>query len=130
MSDEFNEKFNDFEQATINLSSVFLKEYNELERDGLIKRFELTFETCWKVLKAYITEIGLQKTKSPKETFKSAFSLNIIEDEFVWEEIIQFRNLAVHTYNKGLAEDIVHELPRLYPEFKKILDKLKILTNK
>lgn len=130
MNEEFKERFEDFEMATINLAEIFRNEYSELERDGLIKRFELTFETCWKALKVYILETGLQKVASPKETFKSALQLNLIENENLWNEIIKFRNLAVHTYNKSLAEAVVHELPRYYPEFKKLVEKLKELSNK
>lgn len=71
MTEEFIERFNNFKNATENLSAVLRKDYSDLERDGLIKRFELTFETCWKSIKVYITEQGIQKIKSPREAFKA-----------------------------------------------------------
>ena len=43
---------------------------NDTVRDGVIQRFEFTFELAWKALKEYILEVGIQIQRSfPSKSF-------------------------------------------------------------
>jgi len=44
---------------------------DELDRDGVIQRFEFTFELLWKTLKIFLGEEGIE-CRSPKECLRSA----------------------------------------------------------
>lgn len=100
------------------------KSYNELEMGGIIHYFEMTFELSWKVLKDYL-EAEDFIVKSPRETIKLAFQINLIENGHIWMDALSNRNLTVHTYNEILAKKITNKIIDLYfPELKKLYEKL------
>ncbi len=47
----------------------------ELERDGVIQRFEFTFELFWKFLKKFLNYSGID-CYSPRNCIKTAFRIN------------------------------------------------------
>jgi nucleotidyltransferase substrate binding protein (TIGR01987 family) len=56
--------FEKFEQALSQLKSAVAQEpANDLERDGVIQRFEYTIELLWKVAKKVLEENGVQAIK-------------------------------------------------------------------
>jgi predicted nucleotidyltransferase len=46
----------DFERATSRLEEALVLPKDDIVRDSAIKRFEISFELCWKFLKAYLEE--------------------------------------------------------------------------
>lgn len=129
MKKDLYKKLEDYEKSVHNLLEVLHKDMTPIEQDAAIKRFELAFETCWKVLRGIIIDKGLNRFDTPKDVFKYAVLLNWIDDENVWLEIIKTRNLTVHTYNENLAQDIILDLPRFSIAFNKLLKILKIKIN-
>lgn len=96
----------------------------ELERAGFIQLFEMTFELAWKVLKDYLETEGY-KVKSPRETIKVAFQMEVIEDGHVWIDALSSRNLTTHTYDEVLAERLVKEIKKSYfPAMRQLYEKL------
>lgn len=79
---------------------------NDLSRDGLIQRFEFTFELAWKTLKVMFEDEGLLGINSPKTALREAFSSGIIKDEELWLEMLNDRNATSHIYSEKLAADI------------------------
>ncbi len=71
---------------------------------GIIKSFEFTFKLIWKTLKDYLESEGLI-TKSPREVLKTAFQQEIIVQGSTWMEMLDKRNLLVHTYDEKLAKE-------------------------
>ena len=61
---------------------------DELGKDGVIQRFEFTFELLWKTLKIFLEYEGID-VKSPRESLKEAFRVGFIEDE---ETCLDMRN--------------------------------------
>ncbi|MDO4271948.1 MAG: nucleotidyltransferase substrate binding protein, partial [Candidatus Saccharibacteria bacterium] len=46
---------------------------NDTVRDGMIQRFEFTFELAWKALKEYMIDAGVQNTlQFPKQVLREA----------------------------------------------------------
>lgn len=80
---------------------------------GVIQHFEFTYETCWKALKARLATLGIEAF-SPRESFEKAFQSKFIADPAVWGEMIQDRNLTVHTYNEKLAHEILARIETRY----------------
>ena len=61
-----------------------INKYNgqdDLSRDGLIQRFEFTFELAWKTLKTVFEAEGLLGLNSPKTVLREAYSAELINDD-------------------------------------------------
>lgn len=96
----------------------------ELERAGLIHFFEMSFELSWKVLKDYLEAEGFV-VKSPRESIKQAFQIELIVDGHLWLEALSKRNLTAYTYDEELAKKFVEEIREEYvPMLKALYDKL------
>jgi nucleotidyltransferase substrate binding protein (TIGR01987 family) len=74
----------------------------DVEQDAFIKRFELAYELSWKWLQARIMAEGIT-VRSPRQVFKESVSLGYIQNEEGWLEMIEVRNVLVHTYNADKA---------------------------
>ncbi|WP_367142724.1 HI0074 family nucleotidyltransferase substrate-binding subunit [Desulfosporosinus sp.] len=67
-------------------------EANDLLRDGVIQRFEFTFELAWKTLKAVFEDEGLIGLNSPKTVLREAFAMGLIQDDELWLTMLSDRN--------------------------------------
>lgn len=119
-----NEIIKDFERAVQKLEEVLSLERNEIIRDSAIKRFELCFDLAWKSIKNFAKMEGLE-CYSPRECFKIAFQLKLIEYDEKWLEMIGDRNLTVHVYKEEIAEAVYEKLPEYLKMFKNFLRRLK-----
>ncbi len=98
--------------------------HTELERAGIIQFFEMTFELAWKVLKDYLEAEGYS-VKSPRETVKQAFQVDLIDNGHIWIDALSNRNLTTHTYDETLANKMIQEILESYlPELEKMHEKL------
>lgn len=82
---------------------------NRLMRDGVIQRFEYTYELSWKLLKRYLEEIqGLNDVDAlgRKELFRHGHEARLIEDPLRWFAYHQARNLTSHIYAEGIAQQV------------------------
>jgi nucleotidyltransferase substrate binding protein (TIGR01987 family) len=99
---------------------------DELDRDGVIQRFEFTFELLWKALKIYLEQKGII-VKTPRDSFVEAFRINLISDEKIFLDMLEDRNNTTHIYDKVTSEKIFNRIKKSYKhEIIKIIDKLKI----
>ena len=57
-----------------------LDDLSELEVEGLVQRFEYTFELAWKVLQDLLTLGGFQFMPGPNGVIKTAFEAGYITD--------------------------------------------------
>ncbi|MEW6203575.1 MAG: nucleotidyltransferase substrate binding protein [bacterium] len=86
---------------------------DDLDRDGVIQRFEFTFELLWKSLKIFLEEEGIE-CRSPKECLRSALRVGLIEDEEVFLDMLEDRNRSTHTYDEKETERIFHRIKDKY----------------
>jgi nucleotidyltransferase substrate binding protein (TIGR01987 family) len=112
-------------RAVARLREGVAKRGSDLERDGVIQRFEYTFELTWKVLKAYMAEAGGVSVMFARDCFREAFRRGLIRDEAKWLDTIRLRNLTSHTYREAVAEEVVRELPELVAMYGDLADSLK-----
>lgn len=69
----WEQRFDNFDKTFLRLQeAIQLGELNELERNGLVQRFEFTLELAWKVMKDFLQEQGFEFNPSPKDTFRQA----------------------------------------------------------
>ncbi|OIJ18063.1 nucleotidyltransferase [Anaerobacillus alkalidiazotrophicus] len=121
----WKQRFENFEKSYLRLEKYSNQPIStELERAGIIQFFEMTFELAWKVLKDYLEAQGYV-VKSPRETIKQAYQIELINDGHVWLDALAKRNLTTHTYDDALAEKLVNEIKTEFlPELKKLYEKL------
>ena len=121
----WKQRFKNFEKSFKLLKKYSKKEnITELERAGIIQLFEMSFELSWKVLKDYL-EYEEFEVKSPRQTIKQAFQIELIENGHVWIDALADRNLTTHTYNEQLAKELIEAIIKVYlPELDKMYEKL------
>lgn len=118
----------DFAAALAQLESA-LAEHAErdLIKAGCIQYFEFSFELGWKACKVVSGEQGLPDCLSPKACLRQAFTLNWIDDEAVWLDMLDARNRMAHTYDARKALQIYESLPRFCAAMQKLLATLQSL---
>ena len=80
-----------------------------LYRDGLIQRFEFTFEMAWKSAREYLQEQGIVvPVATPRAVFKQAYAVEILDAQEPWLHILDARNLTSHVYDEDTAIDVAN----------------------
>jgi len=94
-------------------ATVEKESLNEIEKAGLIQFFEVAFELAWKVMKDYLITEGYD-VKSPREAIKTAFDYGLISDGAKWLEALEKRNLAAHTYDESILDELEELISHTY----------------
>ena len=121
-------KVNNFNNALDRLKEGVAKyaEVDDLSRDGVIQRFEFTFELAWKTLKAVFDDEGLTGLNSPKAVLREAFAATLIKDDKLWLAMLSDRNSTAHIYTEQLSIEICHNIQDKYViEVENLLEKIK-----
>lgn len=123
----WKQRFQNFKKAFYQLEkAVNTPDLNELERQGLIKAFEFTYELAWTTLKDFLIEKGYTDLIGSKDTLRQAFQVGLISDGDIWMEMVKSRNLTAHTYNQDTAESIEEDvINQYYSLFKQLITKLE-----
>ena len=121
------QRFANYEKSLGHLKTTVEKDVlNDIEKAGLIQFFEVTFELSWKVMKDFLTAEGYE-VKSPRDSIKTAFEYGLIQNGTLWLEALEKRNLASHTYDDNILEEleelIIHTYYPLFNDLKEILKK-------
>ena len=103
------QRFTQFEKASELLFQALetkVTHLNKLEQEGVIQRFEYTFELAWKVLKDLLFFEGFN-VKAPREVLRQAFESEYLsaEDTEAALDALSKRNLLSHTYEEGTARE-------------------------
>jgi nucleotidyltransferase substrate binding protein (TIGR01987 family) len=94
------QRFDNFDKAFLRLNEAMeLNQLNELERNGLVQRFEFTLELAWKVMKNFLEEQGFEFNASPKDTFRQAQSARYIDYAQALIDGLDIRNMVSHDYS-------------------------------
>ena len=123
----WKQRFNNFSKAFALLSEILdstddICSLEPIVQEGIIQRFEYTFELAWKTLKDKMTEDGIQlESISPKHVFRAAFQGKYVDSVEVWLDMINDRNLMSHTYDFSKFDEV---LLRLKNEYYPLLGKL------
>lgn len=79
-----------------------IKQPSKVERDAAIQRFEYTFEAVYKTTLRYLSVVEGISVASPKGAFRGLRELGLLSEEETTTalEMVDDRNLTVHTYNE------------------------------
>ncbi|MBL7803320.1 MAG: nucleotidyltransferase substrate binding protein [Saprospiraceae bacterium] len=91
-----------------------LSHMSDLEKEGLIQRFEYTHELAWHVMKDYLEYQGIQNITGSRDAIREAFQAGLLEDGDNWMETIRSRNQTSHTYNEQVANEILEKIVTAY----------------
>ena len=83
---------------------------DEIIKEGLIQRFEYTFEMAWNVMKDYAMFQGNAEIAGSRDAIRYAFSSNLISDGETWMDMIRSRIKTSHTYNEETTEEIYRKI--------------------
>lgn len=111
----WEQRFSNYSKALAQLQKFIDKgNLSELEKQGLIKAFEYTFELAWKTLKDFLEQRGQVDIYGSRDAIRKAFETGLIEDGESWMDMIQSRNRTSHTYNEETAEEICRAVTGVY----------------
>ncbi len=98
----------------------------EIVKEGLIQRFEYTWEMAWNVMRDYALYQGNSGIGGSRDAIRYAFSLDLISDGDIWMDMIQSRIKTIHTYNeetaRGIYLKIINEYHAAFLEFQKVME--------
>ena len=103
----------DFERALGALEKGVAEARTELEIDGVIQRFEFTFELSWKFLRVYLENEGIL-VNTPRSCMKEAFRLRLLDKEEEGLRMLDDRNDSVHLYDKAASREIFERVRSTY----------------
>ena len=99
---------------------------DELDRDGVIQRFEFTVELFWKTLKLLLAYQGID-CASPRRCIKEAFRAGLIGDDEILLDMLEDRNRSSYIYDESTAEEIFERIVKVYvPTLERILEGIKV----
>lgn len=118
----WKQRFQNFEKAFLRLKEALeMEKLNELERNGLIQRFEFTIDLSWKVMKDFLEEKGFSFKPSPKDTFRLAQENNYINYAQELIDGLDIRNELSHDYDGEKFENSEKHLRKItYPAVEKL----------
>ena len=113
----------DLHKALANLAEVLALPQNPINRDAAVKRFELCFDLSWKAIKNYAKKEAVE-CYSPRECFREAFQLKLIDESDKWLAMVDDRNLSAHLYSEAMADQVYGSLKSYLALFKKLSQEL------
>ncbi|HEX7902634.1 MAG TPA: HI0074 family nucleotidyltransferase substrate-binding subunit [Chitinophagaceae bacterium] len=112
------QRFNNYKKALARLTEAVdmdLDAMNDLEMNGLIQRFEFTFELAWKTLWDLLKYKGhSQLPDTVAVVLNLAIDEGWLNDAENWKKMRQSRNQTSHTYNEGTANEIATATVEIY----------------
>ena len=112
------QRFSNFKKALAKLEEVAathdIDKLSDLEKEGMIQRFEYTFELAWKTLQDLLEYKGYRDITGPNPVLEQALKDGYIENERTWRNMKKSRELTSHTYNSETADDIAEKIIEEY----------------
>jgi len=101
------------------LENKTLDAFSDLEQEGLIQRFEYTFELGWKTFKDYLEFSGVNLSEAtPRKVIKECAALNIFSEAGINSEIymdmLLSRNALSHTYDFDQFKSVIIKIKEQY----------------
>lgn len=98
-------------------------------RDGLIQRFEFTYDLSDKMLKRFLEETSATPEAIDQMSFQSRIRMGneqelLLSDWGRWKQYRDMRNVTSHTYDEAKALVVVAGIPDFIEEARFLRDKL------
>jgi nucleotidyltransferase substrate binding protein (TIGR01987 family) len=99
---------------------------SNMEKQGLIKAFEFTYELSWNLMRDYSLYQGYQEIRGSRDAIRQAISMDLISDGEIWMKMIESRSSTTHTYDEKTADDILEKIINdYYPALMALERKMK-----
>ena len=106
-------KIDNFERALKRLKEAVERAEDDLDKDGVIQRFEFTVELLWKALRSILAYHGID-CYSPRNCIKESFKSQLIDDDEIILDMLEDRNRSSHIYSEKTREEIFERIKRVY----------------
>ncbi len=109
----------------------YQKDPSDLQiRDGLIQRFEFTYEQCHKMLKRYLkwasSSPEMFDTMPFQDLIRSANDQGLLRGDWSqWKNYREMRSKTSHTYDEPIACEVVQTIPVFLREAHYLSDQLQ-----
>lgn len=114
----WEQRYDNFQRAVINLEEALAQTVErgpgKLERQGIVKVFELAYELAWKTLQDYLRYQGYEEITGPRAVLRLAFSERLIQDGELWGAMHRSRNEGAHIYSDTIAETLEQDIRSHY----------------
>ncbi|HDQ26055.1 MAG TPA: nucleotidyltransferase [bacterium] len=87
-----------------------------LEKDGVIQRFEFSFELMWKAGKLILEDKGIIAA-NPKDVLKGMFRQGWLKNENGALDMLEDRNKMAHVYSRKAAEVIYVRIKESHADY-------------
>ncbi len=105
----------DYKNALTRLKEALQEEPSGIVIDGILHRFEFTFELAWKCIKDYLEYMGIsEKIGSPRENIQLAYKNGTISDGDLWIEMMLARNSLSHLYDEQQSRQVYNDIKSKY----------------
>ena len=107
MNERIIQRRQDYFNALERLKEGVKQEANEIVIDGILYRYEFTFELAWKCMKDCLEYQGIvESIGSPREIIKLSSKHGIIEDGDKWIKMMLDRNTLSHLYDEETSRSV------------------------
>ncbi len=113
MIEEVKYSLEKLKKAFKRLDEAVREASDELDRDGVIQRFEFTFEIFWKTVKILLEYEGY-RCAGPRSCVKEAARRGFLQDAEVVLDMLEDRNRSSHIYDEAMAEEIFNRIKENY----------------
>ena len=104
---------NKLETAFTKLQQAAGRVVDDLDRDGVIQRFEFTFELLWKTAKIFLEYEGF-RCAGPRSCIKEGVRREFLSEGEVLLDMLEDRNKTTHIYDEHTAEEIFERIKNRY----------------
>ncbi|KAE9536112.1 nucleotidyltransferase substrate binding protein [Ursidibacter arcticus] len=127
----WKQRFENYKKAVTQLANA-IAEYGDTEidiiKEGIVQRFEFTHELAWKLQKDILKAQGEVDIFGSKTASRMAFNRGLITQGEIWLDMIETRNVTVHTYDETILnthfKKITQEYLPLFLQFVQRVEKL------
>ena len=120
--------------ATTRLQEGWLRYLQDISdtqiRDGLIQRFEFTYEISHKMLKRYLEQVSANPAEFDQMSFqdliRTANEQGLLQGDWTdWKQYRDMRSRTSHTYDESKAIEVMQIVPDFLLEGRALLAELK-----
>ena len=122
--DNFGKALNLLSEAVTDLRAGRL---TELAREGLLQRFEYTWELAWKSLRDYFSASGITlSVPTPINVLRAGIEHHVLSDADGWINAMKARNRMAHEYDRsGFEQTITDIADRYLPMLQALAERLE-----
>jgi len=119
----WKQRFQNFSRAFTLLNEALdgkdIEKYSGLEKEGIIQRFEYTFELGWKTFKDYLNYSGVEIDEiTPRKVIKECATRGIFAganiDPKIYMDMMLERTALFHTYDLEGVNQVVLRIKNIY----------------